>query len=103
MSCQGGGGFYSHELNSPRPWNFYQRILIKRKHSNRTFELSNFGGLTQDSELSRFFWPQGREISVRLCESPTYPGYDLSLSKKNPRGIENRSDLMKVRVIQGTT
>ena len=70
--------FYSHVLNSPRPRNFYQRILINRKHSNRTFELSNFGSLTQESELSGGFWPQGHEILVRLSESSTYPVYDLS-------------------------
>ena len=44
----------------------------KRKHSNRTCELSNFGSLTQESELS------GHEILVRLSESPTYPRSDLS-------------------------
>ena len=57
---------------------FLTKNFDRHKHSKRTFELSNFGSLTQESELSGVFWPQGHEISVRLSETPTYPGYDLS-------------------------
>ena len=30
------------------------------------------------SELSGVFWLKGHKILVRLSESPTYPGYNLS-------------------------
>ena len=32
-----------------------------------------------------------------------FAGYNLSVDEENPSGIENQSDLVKVRRIQGTT
>ena len=42
------------------------------------FEHSNFRKSIQESELSEVFWPRGHGILVRLSESSTYPGYDLT-------------------------
>ena len=49
------------------------------KHSDiRIFKILHFGKSSRESELSGVFWPRGHIKSVRLSESPTYPGYDLN-------------------------
>ena len=59
--------------------------------------------------VKRRFWPTGLQRSARFTEWSDLSRVRLKrmilaeVDKKNPWGIENQSDIVKVPLIQGTT